>query len=132
MIVEELAQRIRTQVTGLTVYTHAVPAVTPPDRYVVVQAAAPVIDSDDLGYTQTTREHSVWVRSFATDKGTRDEQVAVSRCAWAAEKSDEALSRYRLNGWVPRHDASSPARRDDDQPDKTVAYASSVWTFRTA
>lgn len=130
MIADDVAARIRSQVTGLTVYAHAVPNVTPPRRYVVVQAAAPTIDSDDLGTSQTTREHSVWVRTFSSDDD--DDQVAVNECAWAAEKADAALARWRVNGWLPLQTASSPARRDDDQPDKRVAYASSVWTIRTA
>lgn len=138
MIADDIAARIRARVPSLVVFAHAVPVPERapggviPDRYVIVQAAQPVIGSDDLATSERTRERSVWVRTVATDRSTKDDQVAVSRCAWAAERADEALAGWRYSGWLPRHDASTPARRDDDQPDRVVAYASSVWTFRTA
>lgn len=130
MIVEDVATRVRT--VGLTVFTHAVPNGVVPDRYVVVQGSPPRISSDVLADEQYVRIHGFWVRTFATDKGTGDEQVAVSRCVWAAEKADEALAGWRMNGWVPEQESTSPARRDRDQPDKIVAYAASIWAVRTA
>ena len=117
-LVEDVAARLRTQVSSRTVYEHAVPDGDVAAAYLLVRAAVTDEGSERLATTTHVTGATVRVLSVARNKSP---YVAARTATAGATLTRAALRDWRPSGgqWPLRFDLGADAFKDDSIPETT-------------